>query len=178
MKNLLDKFKHNREVISIYQSDLAKCWAGFVYDIDDDYVLLSHITDDGFYGGFILLSIDTITNIEHSTISERKLYKLYELRKQQPPCIKLSKKDTLLTSVLEYSHNEQAVISIYFDKDDEYTITGVIYDISEEDLCIQIYNKVGAKNGFSHIKKYDICQIFVDGLYEQNISLLSKNDFK
>lgn len=175
MIEILKTLEQKKDVISIYnESNTENCWTGFIYAIDDEFILLSHITENGFCGGYTLFQIDTIRNIEQGTSYEKKTHKLYELRNQQHSCIYLEPRKTLLDSVLEYAFKEHVFISITLDENDEYPRTGIVKNISDEDVCIQLYNTIGKKNGLSYIKKYDIYQVFLDGLVEQNISMLSK----
>ena len=45
MKRLLEKFKQEKKVVSIYNdsADTGNCWTGFVNEVDDDYVLIAHV---------------------------------------------------------------------------------------------------------------------------------------
>ncbi len=173
MKNLLSKFKQEKTVVSIYNdsADTGSCWTGYIQEVDDDYVLLAHITENGFYGGFCLHAIDGIFNIEQGTRYEKKTLKLYELRKQTHPFLSLDMGDGLLEAILRYAQNKHVFISIALVEDDSYPPTGLIEEITEDSICLKQFNNNGEENGFSYIKKEDIYQLFVDSLPEQNLAL-------
>lgn len=70
---------------------------------------------------------------------------------------------------------EKYFLSITLNEGDEYPLTGVLTEVLDDEVTVQIYSSYGIKNGFSHLKKDAIYQIFVDGLPEQNVSLISQN---
>ncbi len=174
MKKLLEKFKQEKKVVSIYNdpSDTANCWTGFVKEVDDDYVLIAHISENGFYGGFCLHAIDGIFNIEQGTSYEKKTHKLYELKKQKHPSLSFDLSKGLLEAVLGYAQNEEIFISIALVEDDSYPPTGLVEEMTEDLICLKNFTSSGEENGFSYIKKEDIHQLFVDSLPEQNMALL------
>ena len=174
MKKLLGKFKQENKVVSIYNdpNDTGNCWTGFVNEVDDDYVLIAHVTENGFYGGFCLHAIDGIFNIEQGTSYEKKTHKLYELRKQSHPALTLDMDNGLLEALLLYAKNEEIFISIALMEDDDYPPTGFIEEMTDDFICLKNFTSSGVENGFSYIKKEDIHQLFIDSLPEQNLALL------
>ena len=174
MKRLLEKFKQEKKVVSIYNdsSDTANCWTGFVNEVDEDYVLIAHISENGFYGGFCLHAIDGILNIEQGTSYEKKTHKLYELRKQSHPSLSLDMSNGLLEALLIYAQNEKIFISIALIEDDGYPPRGLIKEMTEDFICLNNFTSDGLENGFSYIEKEDIHQLFIDSLPEQNLALL------
>lgn len=174
MKKLLEKFKQEKKVVSISNdlSDTGKCWTGFVNEVDDDYVLIAHISENGFYDGFCLHAIDGIFNIEQGMSYEKKTHKLYELRKQSHPLLSLDMTNGLLEGLLLYVKNEEIFITIALIEDDSYPPTGLIEEMTEDFICLKNFTSSGEENGFSYIKKEDIHQLFIDSLPEQNLALL------
>jgi len=174
MRKLLEKFMQEKKVISIYNDsgNTGNCWTGFVNAVDDDYVLLAHVSENGFYGGFCLHAIDEIFNIEQGTSYEKKTHKLYELRKQSHPSLALDMSNGLLEALLFYAKNKEIFISITLIEDDSYPPTGLIEEITEEFICLKKFTSSGVENGFSYIMKEDIHQLFIDSLPEQNLALL------
>ena len=174
MKKLLGKFKQENKVVSIYNdpNDTGNCWTGFVNEVDDDYVLIAHVTENGFYGGFCLHAIDGIFNIEQGTSYEKKSQKLYELRKQSHPALAVDTNNGLLEELLLYAKNEEIFISIALIEDDSYPPTGLIEEMTDEFICLKNFTSSGVENGFSYIKKEGIHQLFIDSLLEQNLALL------
>lgn len=177
MKELLEKFKQEKKVISIHNdsADTERCWTGFVSEVDEDYVLIAHFSKDGFYDGFCLHAIDGILNIEQGTYYENKTHRLYELRKQGHPTLSLNMGDGLLEAILTYAKEEEIFISITLVEDDEYPPTGLVKELTEDFVCILNFDNDGTENGFSYIKKENIHQVFVDSLLEQNLALLYKD---
>ena len=174
MRKLLEKFVQEKIVISIYNDsgDTGNCWTGFVNEVDDDYVLIAHVSENGFYGGFCLHAIDGIFNIEQGTSYEKKTHKLYGLRKQSHPSLTLDMTNGLLEALLLYAKNEEIFISIALMEDDDYPPTGLIEEMTEDYICLKNFTSSGVENGFSYIKKEDIHQLFIDSLPEQNLALL------
>ena len=174
MRKLLEKFKMEKKVVSIYNdlSDTRMCWTGFVNEVDDDYVLIEHISENGFYGGFCLYEIGGIFNIEQGSSYEKRTSKLYKLRRQSHPSLSLDMSNGLLEALLNYVKNERIFISINLIEDDSCPPTGLIEEIDEEFICLKKFKNSGKENGVSYIKKADIYQLFVDSLPEQNLALL------
>ena len=88
LKNILATYlvaKVENKIVSLYNdlSDTGSCWTGWICDVDDNHVLLAHISENGFYGGFTLIELDSIFNIEADTKYEQKIHKLYLLKKQK-----------------------------------------------------------------------------------------------
>ena len=174
MRKLLEKFKQEKNVISIYNdsSDTGNCWTGFVSEVDDDYVLIAHCTDHGFYGGFCIHEIEGIYNIEQGTSYEKKIQKLYELRKQSHPVLLLDTNVDLLDALLDYAKWEELFISIDLIEGDSFPPTGLIEELTDDYICLKNITSSGETNGFSYIKREDIHTLFVDSMSEQDTALL------
>jgi len=174
MKKLLERFKQEKKVISIYNdpSDTGNCWTGFVSEVDDNYVLIAHCTEHGFYGGFCLHEIEGIYNIEQDTSYEKKVQKLYQLRKQNHPTISLDVNNSLLDSLLAYVQKEEIFVSIELMEDDPYSPTGLIQELTEDYVCLKNFTSSGETNGYSYIEKEDIHKLFVDSMPEQDLALI------
>jgi len=174
MKRLLEKFKQEKKVVSIYNdsADTGNCWTGFVQEVDDDHVLLAHITANGFYDGFGLFAIDGIFNIEQGTYYEKKVQRLYELRKQSHPSFDLDMERDLLEAFLCYAKSKDLVVSIALTESDDYPSEGLIEEITEEFISLKLIKSNGFEDGFAYVKMEDICFMFVDSLEEQSLKLL------
>lgn len=174
MKKLLEKFKQEKQVISIYNdpSDTGNCWTGFVAEVDDDYVLIAHCTDHGFYGGFSLHEIEGVYTIEHGTSNEKRVQKLYELRKQSHPVLSLDTNNSLLDALLAYVQREEIFVSLELVEDDPYAPTGLIKELTEDYICLNNFTSSGEANGFSYIAKEDVHKLFIDSLPEQDLTLI------
>ena len=109
MKQLLEKFKQEKKVVSIYNdsADTGNCWTGFVNEVDDDYVLLINITEHGVYDGVTLLVLDEIINIEEGSMYEKRVQRLYELRNQKYNKLSIEAMDDLLEGMLNYAKEKE-----------------------------------------------------------------------
>ena len=174
MRKLLERFKEENKVVSICSdpSDTNTCWTGFVVDVDDNHVLLAHITSNGFYEGFVLISTEDVLYVEEGNKYEKRLHKLYELRKQSHPNVVLNSDVDLLEGILQFCKDEGKVLSIELVEDDDYDPAGFVHEICEDYVCLEKLTNDGERNGFAYVKMENIHKIFVDGLNEQNISLL------
>lgn len=177
MKKLLEKFKQEKKVISIYNnpSDTGNCWTGFVGEVDDNYVLIAHCTSHGFYDGFILHQIDGIYHIEQCTNYENKIQKLYELRKQTHPVLPLEKNNSLFDALLTYVQREEIFVSIELLEDDDYPLIGLIEELTDDYICLKNFNNDGEPNGFSYIENESIHRLFIDSMSEQDLKLIHQN---
>ena len=174
MQSIYEKFKKEKKVVSIYNdyTDTGNCWSGFVIDVDDDYILLAHITEHGFSDGFTLMLTDEIINVEEGTAYEKKIQKLYELRKQRHDKLVLNNNVNLLEGILEYAKDKKEFITITMSENDEYPITGIVEYVEDDNICIKSFTSYAKENGYAYIRKLGRYQVHIASLDEQNYALL------
>lgn len=174
MRKLFEKFKQEKKVVSIYNdsSDTGRCWTGFISEVDDDHVLMAHCTSHGFYGGFVLHDLDGIFNVEEGTSYEKKIQKLYELRKQNHPVLSMDLSAGLLEALLACAQREKMFVSIDLVEDDAYPPTGLVEDVKEDVICLKKFTDAGEDDGFAYIKKEDVHLLTVDAMSEQDLALI------
>ncbi len=174
MRKLLEQFKVEKKVISIHSdpNDTNGCWTGFVVDVDDEHVLIAHISSNGFYGGYVLIQTEDILFVEEGGAYERRMQKLYELRKQSHPEIILDNELELLTGILKFAKEKEKVTSIELVEDDEYAPVGFVHDVTEDYICLNTLTNEGEPDSITYVKVENVHKIFMDTLPEQNIRLL------
>ncbi len=174
MKEILEKLKYSHEIGSFYTDieDTGVSYTGYVSEVDDEYVLIAHISSRGLYDGFILREIDDIFQIETNSEYGDKIKKLYERKHQSHRKLDIKYSDNLLDSLLKYCCEKKIFVSIELSENDEYPTTGILQETGDL-LTIQVYDNYGNKCSIAYVRKEDIVVLSVDTDREQDIALLS-----
>lgn len=114
-------------------------------EVDDDYVLIAHISDRGLYDGFILRELADIQHIETGGEYEEMIGKLYKLKKQSHRKLNIKETPCLMDALLEHCCKEKLFIAIKFLPDDESSIRGALQEAGDV-LIIQRYFNAGIKD--------------------------------
>lgn len=142
--------------------------------MDEEYVLMAHITSHGYYDGFQVGLLDNIFNIEVETNYNEKIMKLYQGRKESHPVLTLKKERSLLEEALEWAKAEEKYVLFEMVEDDDYPPIGLVKEISEDYICVQCYDGYGEKDGFAYLKRENIVRACIDGKEGQDLEILCR----
>lgn len=166
----------NRKVASFYcnQSDVTLHLTGYVEKFNESEVLIAHISEHGYYDGYILKHEEDIFRIDYDGAYEKKIEKLYIAKRQLHPHIDtfLDDKDEIFYSLLNYAKIHDLVITV--DLGDCY-LSGLVNNYEDDTLFLAIIDDSGAKNGMSVIKTDEILTVSVDTDDEQDLNILRRN---
>ena len=169
MKHTIKYCFENKKIGSFY-CDLQNTeahYTGYINAYNEREVVISHITPAGLYDGYILRRIEDFHRIDYDGSYEKKIEKLYQLRKQKHDQICFS--EELFYSIVNYANENRSIVSIYFD--DDY-ITGLISNYNDNCIFVNCINDDGQYNGVSSVLIDCISHIEIDTENEQNLSLL------
>ena len=172
MFEILSNFAEKHETVSIY-SNLENTFAhltGYVLKVTEDYVLIAHITEHGFYDGYILKRLEDIYRVDQGGLYEWKITTLYHLRNQKHDLFIQSEfKHPLNIQFLQCAKENNKIISVEYE---DTVISGFVNDYDENKLFLSIVDEYGRKNGNTIIYLDTIQTIALDTDTEQDILLL------
>lgn len=147
---------------------------GYIEKFNDSEILIAHISPHGYYDGFILKQIADIHRIDYDGEYEKKVKKLYELRKQSHStiCTFNPDDDEILYSLLDFSKENDYVVSLVFA---DSSISGFVNGYSDDVIYLEIISDYGVGAGISIINTNEVLAIAVDTDLEQDLKLLHDN---
>ena len=100
LDELIEKAKKKRKLVSIYRSeDTERFMTGYILACSDEFLLLSEIDCYGNYDGFMVLKRDALYRCEIESTRAKRAQKLYSLRGQQHPTIKVQDEEEIIRSI-------------------------------------------------------------------------------
>ncbi len=175
MKDILTYCLENKRIISIYSdkdnTDLHL--TGYVVSINDKEILISHITSYGEYDGFILQHLDNIYRVDYDGEYEKKIEKLYKLKKQysKVPDLDIYGK-SLFCNLIDFAKHNNKIITLEFQ---DNILSGFVCDNNIGIISIDIVNEFGKKEGKAVISINEILTVAVDTVDEQTLLILYNN---
>jgi len=158
-----------------YNEENFSC--GFIADIDDDFFYLNHISPNGTEDGVIARRIEDIYRIEFEGEYEKRLEKLYSLKKQDHKKYKAinreEKTKDVLESYLEFAKNNNLIITFASGNEENFSeFTGNIVKFEIEEIHLRQVSFYGEIMGNILFKRADIIKFDYDTLDEKDIFLL------
>ena len=171
MLDILKNCAKKGKVVSLYfnKEDNQVHSTGYVHRYNENEIIIAHINPRGEYDGFILNRIDDIYRIEFDGDYERKIRRLYKLKKQKHNTINCAK-ESLLFDLLDFAKDNEYLISLEFNND---SVTGTIDFYDENYICLNVIDAYGKQNGTSVAAIDQIVTISCDTDYEQDVKLLT-----
>jgi len=162
MIEIIKEIIEKKEIASIYTDvdETDSFAAGFIQDINDQNILIAHVSQHGIYDGYIVLKTDAIYRIDRNGQYEQKLSKLYMQRKQSHEAIDIKNND-IVFSVLEHAIKTGAFVNIELLDKECSAIQGLILK-NGDTIVIEQYDDFGNSNGETILNKNDIIEIGCD----------------
>lgn len=172
MKSLCKKCFESKNIGSFFcdKSNAGKHLTGYVSSVNDEEVVIAHISPDGCYDGFVYVLIDDIFRIDLSGRYENKISTLYSLKKQKHPMLNYSH-DRLYLSVLDFALNERLIISVEVGNN---VLSGLVSWFDTNHICMQLIDEFGLEDGKTQFLCASISSISLDTSSEQSLNLLMK----
>lgn len=150
LDELIEKAKKKRKLVSIYRSeDTGRFMTGYILACSDEFLLLSEIDCYGNYDGFMVLKRDALYRCEIESTHAKRAQKLYSLRGQQHPTIKVQDEEEIIPSILD----DNAVF---------------IHQLTDD----------GSPDGDSVVLLEDVTEVCCDSQDEQAVKILSEHQDK
>ena len=169
--SLFDCYKR-KILVSLYcdPEDSQKHYTGYITGVNDREIMISHISKNGYYDGYILRQTEDVYRIDYGGEYERRIEDLYKA-KGQKHTISLTKEaeETLFLFALKTAKEHGFVVSLMFNDDHR---SGLIKHYTEDIVCLYALNDNGEKDGVAVVKTAEILVIEIDTDYEQDLKLL------
>lgn len=169
----------NKKIASFYcnQADSEIHLTGYVEKFNESEILIAHISANGYYDGFILIHTDDIYRIDYDGDYEKKIEKLYHLKKQshQPIDTFTQGEDEILYSLLDYAKNNGHIISLYFE---DSCLSGLVDSYDDNIIYLSVISDYGIKNGISIVNVDEVSMVCVDTDDEQDLKILYRDNLK
>ena len=171
-KEIFNRFKADNEIISIYVDleDINAVDTGFVYEVNQDYLILCNLSEKSMYDGLKLFRLKDIFRVDYGTDYE-KLFKKEDTNQKQLECNVDINNDFIL-SFLKYSKNNHKVISVCIEVAPNTAIVGMVHEYNKDIVVLDMYNEDGYNEGKTCININDISSIHLNTNYEEKVNEL------
>lgn len=179
LDELIEKAKKKRKLVSIYRSeDTERFMTGYILACSDEFLLLSEIDCYGNYDGFMVLKRDALYRCEIESTHAKRAQKLYSLRGQQHPTIKVQDEEEIISSIFRFAQETQKVVSIELRESDNYDVTGIVTALDDNAVFIHQLTDDGSPDGDSVVLLEDVTEVCCDSQDEQAVKILSEHQDK
>ena len=165
----LEKLKSEKIFADIYTDNYEESKYGFIFDFNEDFLLLEQFTDIGDSNGIAILKRENITRIKWAgnDIETASNFALMEKRNENIGKLKIDNIQSILKSV-------QVVfgyVTLYIqDIDSEMCIIGEIVEIDENAIVVKEYGTYASLDRkMSMLSIHEITKIECDSKYERNL---------
>ena len=154
--------------VDIYTDNFDESLYGFIKDYNDDFLLLEHYNEDGFYNGIIIFRRQDITRVKWDNNNINSTFKLITRQiAEELNDIKIDSIEVILKTVDKtFKHVNLHIQEINSD----WSIIGQIKDIDKDTIVIKEFGTMTSLDrGMIMISISDITRIDAGGLYENNL---------
>tara|TARA_B110000114_G_C14829436_1_gene292029 strand:- start:52 stop:594 length:543 start_codon:yes stop_codon:yes gene_type:complete len=170
----LENLKDKKIFVDIYTDNFNESIYGFIFNFNNDFILLEKFTDTGQVDGIIILKRENISRIkwEGNDIETTAKFALKEKRNENIGKLKIDN----IQNVLESVQNVFGCITLYIQHiDNEMCIIGEIEEMDEDTIVIKEYGTYTSLDRKMLMFSIDeITKIESGGKYEKNLSELFK----
>ena len=170
MLDIIRNCAEKNKVVSMYfnKEDNQVHSTGYIHRYNEDEIIMAHINPRGEYDGFILDRVDNIYRIESDGAYERKIKRLYKLKKQKHEAVKCKGK-SLLADLLDFAKSKEYLISLELGND---SVTGILDHYDDSCIYLNAIDAYGNPDGTSVICIEQLVTVSCDTDYEQDVKLL------
>ncbi|MFT3951146.1 MAG: hypothetical protein QM689_04225 [Oscillospiraceae bacterium] len=161
-----------KKIVSVYtRSDRPEMhYVGYISKYNESELLLSHISRNGLYDGFILLRTEMIYRLEFDGPYEKKMETLYRMKAQRHDEL-IFDDDEILYPLMEYCIWKNLVVTMEYD--DAFIVSGIPERQNEQFIYLRLVSDYGEDNGLSVVTKDEILKFLCDTDNEQDLRLLN-----
>lgn len=169
IKSTLNRFVLDKRVVSLSWGTQGT-HVGVVLGVDDEAVLIAHITSCGLYDGYVIRPLVGLESITYGGEYENKIELLYTLRQQRHETICLN--NNIYDDVLCYAHERELIVTA---ESNGEAITGFLEFWDDCVIRFRVLDQYAKENGCALIFKSAIDLLAVDTDYEQALALIYAN---
>ena len=170
IQSMLQKCFNDRKVVSVYVDESREDYhfTGYIACVNNNEIILEHITPQGMYDGFILLKVDSIYRVDCEGKYENKVEFLYESKGQSHK--KISERASLYEALLHFAKDNELLVTLEIG---QTVITGVIVDFDFYNIKLNVIDEYGNIDGMTVVSSAEVDFIVVDSDNEQDLRMLS-----
>lgn len=176
-KNILQKAYKEKFLIGIRTSSLewGESIIGFIIEIDDSFLIINEIDENGFLIGNTQIAIEDVFNIDIDDRYQKRLKFIYENNSK----ISINNRVTIwkegkeLLPYLKMLIENRKIATFFFNEDDY--VTGQILKYDETYVMFENIGREGDNDGFSYYPLNALIGVRYDGVEEQKIEILHEN---
>jgi len=176
MKDLF-KSIDKEKMVSLYddKSDTSGFYCGRIQKTDEDYVLISHYNQMGFYSGYVLLRKENVFRANQNGRYEKKVEYLSEQNENQIHH-QFTEDENLLNVLLEHAKQEKLIVLIELCESNSDDLQGRVSWCDDFILEIECFDEYGFEDGISTVYIEDISVVKCDTNPCREISLMIDSD--
>lgn len=169
-KDILEKSRNEKEILSLYtnKEDTERFSVGYILELCEKYCIIALISPSGLYDGYRVIDINEIYKIEYGGDYEKKLKKLYDIKKQSHKDIKLLE-NNLIISMLKFAKENEFIITIELLESGLNDVQGYVKNFTRWKI-----NDLGQKDGLSEIDLDAITSIVCNSEDENTLEILAE----
>lgn len=170
MQQVIDDCFRNQKVVSCYfnREDNSVHLTGFIFDYNDEELLLAHITPRGEYDGFVLNKMENLYRIDCEGKYEKKIHELYKSKHQSHSVVPCNK-EKIADALLKYACENGCLVTLELEN---ASVTGQIEKYGDY-ISLQVLDENGEENGKCIIDIHEIVTFSCDTDYEQDLKILN-----
>lgn len=163
-------------LVDLYTDSYDESFYGFIKKQNDEFLLLEHYNNDGFYNGILIFKRKDITRLKWDNNYTNSAFKLIERKKD------ISKLDKInidsIENILKSINDIFGYISIQVqDINKDWAIIGQIQEMDSDFIVIKEFGTMSTLDrGMLMIAVSDITRIDADGIYEINLMKIHKTN--
>lgn len=181
LKENLKHAQETKKLVSIYMdSEKTNSFSvGYILNIEDDKLIIAHISPEGFYDGYSGTFISNIFRMDTESQYINKIFQLFHLHANPSfyPFNENQETDCFL-KLIDFAKKNKLVVSIETYDSGYDDIQGYINSYSPDSISISLLNEFGGENGFSVVNLDAVSEITCDSSTEVTLKLLHQNQKK
>lgn len=165
----LEKLKSEKIFADIYTDRYDESIYGFIFDFNDDFLILEQFTDIGESDGIAILKRENISRIKWSgnSIKTAEIFALKAAANKHTGKIKIEN----IQSVIKSVQRVFGYVTLYIqDIDNEMCIIGEIVEMDDDIIIVKEYGTYASLDRkMLMLSIHEITKIECDGQYERNL---------
>lgn len=151
---------------------------GFIKKFNQNFLLLEHYNEDGFYNGIVVFKRQDITRIRWDNNEINSTFKIINKVEsvEEISDVDISSIESVINSV----NKTFGYVSIHLQGiNEDWIIIGQVQEIDKESIVIKEYGtKISLDRSMLMFSVADITRVDADGLYEKNLMKIHKTNNK
>lgn len=172
MTEVLKSLKGTGTPVAVYYKSSGGFCAGFVYEVDSEFVLLELLSPVGKFDGYHCIRIEEILKVDIGTGYLFNLVKVYRYYGEENSSLKISPKN-VLEGFIDFIVKSKRLCTMEVGFETLDKISGYAVGRDWNILKIKLLDENGREDGYTEFDLEEIVYLGVDSEYEKYLKLLS-----